>query len=232
MSGLLIRALAACVALALLGLGVARAGEWERDRTVGRQQAGMVGVRQLVGPLGGRHLTGMRPASQGQPLTCFLYQAGLAPSAYELCWDSSGGLVEALDRTRGESHLRVWSLRWAPRDAPLHVSSPVLQSLAAQVQRRDLRSNEVNDAFKAILGRLGGLEGQGPTGHHTIGGLSCFVYGARAYELCWDERGRLLEAIDRSGGRRRVWSLRQSPWDAQIVQPPGYLERLVRLVPR
>jgi hypothetical protein len=222
--------LGALALAALVALVFARLGTAERDRAVASQREGIERVRALVGPLDGPRLTGMRSALQPTARSCFLYRAGAQPSGYELCWDADGGLVEALDRSRGESELRIWSLLWRPEAAPLHTSGEALERLSAHVQARLARIAASVGGLNYVLQQIDALDGIALSGHSATGGSTCLSYGPAAYEVCFDRRGRLVSAVERSR-RRTVWSIASSPWSTPLRIAPADLRRYVRLVP-
>jgi hypothetical protein len=113
------RAVAAGVALVLALLALMPVARWERDEAAVDQNRGIASVRSMVGPtLGGSNLSGYRPIDD---LSCLLYRRGRNPSAFELCFDSGGRLVEAVDR-RG-TDIVIWSLRH-DRELARHGADP------------------------------------------------------------------------------------------------------------
>lgn len=103
---------AAVVALAAVLVAL---GRWER---VHRADAQNAGIRRLVGEIG--------PIATSHPdlfrflpnFQCLLYERGVDRLAIELCADTSGRVVEAIDR---RSKTRIWSLRDDPHRAAVHV---------------------------------------------------------------------------------------------------------------
>jgi hypothetical protein len=102
---------AGLVVVAILG-GLAALGRWERGHNAARQNAGMRAVERLVGPLDSPSLSGYRLMSG---FDCLVYRRGRNAFALELCANSSGHLVEAIDRRRVER--RIFSLRTDPSRA-------------------------------------------------------------------------------------------------------------------
>ena len=98
---------AVCAAFVLVALVVI--GRWERSERAEDQVRGMAKVRAAVGPLDSDTLEGYRYLSGFQ---CLVYERGRNAFALELCVDSRGRLVEAIDRRSGEP--RIWSLRDDP----------------------------------------------------------------------------------------------------------------------
>lgn len=97
------------LAVALLMLALIPVGRWERSERAEEQVRGMAQVRAAVGPLGSDTLKGYRYLANFQ---CLVYERGENPFALELCVDSSGRLVEAIDRRSGDPE--IWSLRDDP----------------------------------------------------------------------------------------------------------------------
>jgi hypothetical protein len=63
--------------------------------------------------------------------------------------------------------------------------------------------------------------------------VDCLLYRLEddpyALELCFDERARLIEAIDRRGsGEPRIWSVRYRPGDARVRPDAAALFRVFR----
>ena len=95
---------AALVLVALVPIGA-----WERERRADGESAGMRLVLEEVGPLDSEDLRGFRIFAN---FHCLVYERGRNDFALELCVDSSGRVVEAIDRREGTAE--VWSLRDDP----------------------------------------------------------------------------------------------------------------------
>ena len=110
-SKLLVSALLIVVAVAVVVVG-----RIESNRAVNAQLDGIARVR------GAALATGKRPdAYRLTPtLDCLLYGVGPNPYALELCYDHSGGLVEAIDRRRS-THV-FWDIEYSPADARIAIS--------------------------------------------------------------------------------------------------------------
>jgi hypothetical protein len=100
--------LAGASALVLLAVLVA-IGAWERERRADRESDGMRAVLEEIGPLDSRELRGFRIFAK---FHCLVYERGRNDFALELCTDSRGRVVEAIDRRDGTAE--VWSLRDDP----------------------------------------------------------------------------------------------------------------------
>jgi hypothetical protein len=103
------RAVAVVLAASLVVVGLAFAGNWERDRRADEEVRGMAQVLALVGPLDGPTLNAFR---YFQDFQCLAYRRDRNRLALELCVDAEGRVVEAIDRRSGEP--KIWSLRDDP----------------------------------------------------------------------------------------------------------------------
>jgi hypothetical protein len=88
-------------ALAVAALLVA-VGRWERGHRADEQVAGMRRVLEAVGPLDSPTLKAFRYLTSFQ---CLLYERKGNPVALELCVDTEGRLVEAIDRRSGDPEI-------------------------------------------------------------------------------------------------------------------------------
>lgn len=90
-----------------------------------------------------------------------------------------------------------------------------------------------------VRGMRGVLAAVGPLGNSSLDAFrvslvpfDCLLYrrGSNPYalELCIDERGRLVEALDRRSGSLRVWSLREDPDASPIRFDRAEVNRLLR----
>jgi hypothetical protein len=104
---------AGAVAVAVLLVLV---GRWERDRRAGEEIRGMESVLAAVGPLDSPSLSAFRYLKNFQ---CLLYRRDGNRVALELCFDTEGRLVEAMDRRFGDP--RIWSLRDDPELSTIRV---------------------------------------------------------------------------------------------------------------
>lgn len=116
-------AAAALVALALVGIG-----RWEGSRHGDTQNAGIERVRDTVGALDSETLTGFRFLARFQ---CLVYSRGTNTFALELCVDRQGRVVEAIDRTSGDTE--YWSLREDPSRADVVVDRNQVERLIVRM---------------------------------------------------------------------------------------------------
>jgi hypothetical protein len=112
------------LALAVVAAALAAVGRWEHRHDVRRQVRGMERVASVVGPLGGRDLSGYRilPA-----MDCLTYRRGSNALALELCVDPAGRVVEAIDRRRPAR--RIFSLRFDRAESTLRVDRARVDAL-------------------------------------------------------------------------------------------------------
>jgi hypothetical protein len=105
------------------------------------------------------------------------------------------------------------------------------------VGRRE-RSSEVAGeiaGMKRVVIAVGPLDQAALIGYRVQPGFDCLVYrrgsNAFALELCALRSGRLVEAIDRRGGHRRVYSLRSEPSASTVYVDrrtfDGLLDRMI-----
>jgi hypothetical protein len=104
--------LAAVAALAVL-VGV---GRWERGHRADSQSAGMRRVLDEIGGLDNRSLAAYRYLQYFQ---CLDYRRGGNPFALEVCADTQGRVIEAIDRRSGSP--KIWSLRDDPGRSTVRV---------------------------------------------------------------------------------------------------------------
>ena len=86
--------------------------------------------------------------------------------------------------------------------------------------------------MRAVLTEIGPLDSQELRGFRIFARFDCLVYERGrndfALELCIDDRGRVVEAIDRRDGTAEVWSLRDDPSRSNVVVDRGEVNRLLR----
>jgi hypothetical protein len=92
-------------------------GRWQAHRALAADQRQIERIAGLAGPLGGSRLAAYRLATYD----CLLYQVGKNPFAIELCFDSYGHLVEAIDRRHYGFDPKIGSVRYTPSAAPITV---------------------------------------------------------------------------------------------------------------
>lgn len=145
-------------ALALLAAFVA-VGRWERGRNAAIQNDHMLAVYRsataqgLDSPLLDRYRLDLR-------FDCLLYHPRSRPadvSAYELCFDAQGRLVQAIDRSSGSPHF--WSLLEQPSLATFRV--PVRLLVDTLVVRGASKTDPRLRAWKASMGLPLGIDDVG-----------------------------------------------------------------------
>lgn len=120
------------VALAIVVLGLlVPVGRWERARAAREETAGMRRTLALVGRLDSRSLSGYRVLPG---FDCLTYRRGTDPFALELCVDSSGRLVETIDRRTATRH--VSSLRADPANSAIRVDRAEVDRLLSKMESR------------------------------------------------------------------------------------------------
>jgi len=102
-------------------------GRWERQRWVGSQVRGMERVRAAIGPLDSPNLIGYRvlPA-----FDCLVYRRPANPYALELCVDSAGRVVEAVDRRHGRAY---YTLQAEPTASTFRVDRALVERLLVKM---------------------------------------------------------------------------------------------------
>lgn len=124
-------ALFAAAAAALVAVLAAVAG-WERERRADDQSRGLASVLASVGRLDSSGLHGFRIFVDFQ---CLVYERGRNEFALELCIDSDGRVVEAIDRLGPEPV--VWSLRDDPTRSSVRVDRATVESLLRRMNVPD-----------------------------------------------------------------------------------------------
>jgi hypothetical protein len=89
-----------------------------------------------------------------------------------------------------------------------------------------------NDAFGRLLAAVGGEHPRAPVAYRLTPGFSCLLWPVGrdpyAIELCFDPKGRVVEAIDRRRALRRYWTLRFDPGRSDVRLGVGDLVLLFR----
>ena len=106
----------AAAAVVVAAVALLLVGNWERSRHGDAEVRGMERVLAVIGPLDDPTLSRFRYLPQFQ---CLLYRRGGDPLALELCADSRGRVVEAIDRRRYPP--KIWSLREDEGRSKVHV---------------------------------------------------------------------------------------------------------------
>jgi hypothetical protein len=103
---------------------------------------------------------------------------------------------------------------------------------------RDRRADEENRGMRGILAAVGPLDSPSLKAFRYLQRFQCLLYERNgnpvALELCVDEEGRLIEAIDRRFGDPRISSLRDDPTRSTIRLDRAEVDRLLMVegVPR
>jgi hypothetical protein len=97
---------------------------------------------------------------------------------------------------------------------------------------RERRADGESAGMRAVLEELGPLDSQDLHGFRIFANFDCLVYERGrndfALEVCVDDDGRVIEAIDRRDGKAEVWSLRDDPSRSGVVVDRAEVNRLLR----
>ena len=97
---------------------------------------------------------------------------------------------------------------------------------------RERRADEESAGMRSVLAEVGSLDSQDLRGFRIFANFDCLVYERGrddfALELCVDDHGRVVEAIDRRDGTPEVWSLRDDPSKSEVVVDRREVNRLLR----
>ena len=97
---------------------------------------------------------------------------------------------------------------------------------------RERRADEESAGMRSVLQEVGSLDSQDLRGFRIFANFDCLVYERGrddfALELCVDDHGRVVEAIDRRDGTPEVWSLRDDPSKSEVVVDRREVNRLLR----
>jgi hypothetical protein len=112
----------------------------------------------------------------------------------------------------------------------------VLGALAVLVAvgawEREHRADQESAGMRAVLDDVGSLDSEGLRGFRIFVNFQCLVYKQGrndfALELCIDDQGRVVEAIDRRDGTAEVWSLRDDRSRSNVVVDRAEVNRLLR----
>jgi hypothetical protein len=100
---------------------------------------------------------------------------------------------------------------------------------------RGHRADEEMKGMRTVLAAVGDLDSPTLRGFRVLAGFDCLLYERNrndfALELCVDDEGRVVEAIDRrGGGDPRIWSLRDDPTSSELhVERPVVNRLLLRM---
>ena len=97
---------------------------------------------------------------------------------------------------------------------------------------RNHRADVQNAGIRRVLGQVGRLDSPSLSAFRYLTSFQCLLYrrnGNRvALELCVDAKGRVVEAIDRTGsGDPRISSLRDDPTRATTIVNRDEVDRLL-----
>jgi hypothetical protein len=97
---------------------------------------------------------------------------------------------------------------------------------------RERRADGESAGMRTVLEEVGQLDTEDLRGFRIFANFECLVYGRGrndfALELCVDDSGRVVEAIDRRDGTAEVWSLRDDPSRSEVVVDRSEVNRLLR----
>lgn len=97
---------------------------------------------------------------------------------------------------------------------------------------RERRADGESAGMRTVLEEVGQLDSEDLRGFRIFANFDCLVYERGrndfALELCFDDRGSLVEAIDRRDGTAEVWSLRDDPSRSEVVVDRAEVNRLLR----
>jgi hypothetical protein len=121
------RGLTVFSAIAVAFAALVVVGRWQASHEIDGERRGMQRIFEVAAarriPDAWRITTTFR---------CLLYRGGSNAFAYELCFDTSGRLVEALDRTGRD--LVVYTLRSEPSKASIRVDSAALDAVLREMK--------------------------------------------------------------------------------------------------
>jgi hypothetical protein len=86
---------------------------------------------------------------------------------------------------------------------------------------RDRRADDELRGMRSVLAAIGDLDSPTLKGFRVLANFDCLLYergeNEFALELCVDDDGRVVEAIDRRGDEPRIWSLRDDPASSELT---------------
>jgi hypothetical protein len=104
----------------------------------------------------------------------------------------------------------------------LAVAAAVVLLLLIPVGRweRGERADEEMSGMRTVLAAVGTLDSPTLKGFRVLANFDCLLYERNRYdfalEVCVDDEGRVVEAIDRRGDEPRIWSLRDDPSSSDV----------------
>ena len=86
---------------------------------------------------------------------------------------------------------------------------------------RERRADDEMRGMRTVVAAVGELDSPSLHGFRVLAGFDCLIYERPrndfALELCVDDEGRVVEAIDRRGaGDPKIWSLRDDPSSSDL----------------
>lgn len=97
---------------------------------------------------------------------------------------------------------------------------------------RERRADRESDGMSRVLDAVGKLDSPNLHGFRLFVHFDCLVYkrgrNGFALEVCVDDSGRVVEAIDRRNGDPSIWSLRDDPTKSSVRVDPAEVNRLLR----
>jgi hypothetical protein len=104
--------------------------------------------------------------------------------------------------------------------------------IAVGLWERARRADEEVRGMRMVVAAVGPLDSTSLRGFRLLGDFDCLLYGRSgvpyALELCVNDEGRLVEAIDRRSGDPEIWSLRDDPSRSTIRLDRDEVDRLLR----
>jgi hypothetical protein len=121
-------------------------------------------------------------------------------------------------------------VRW-PVASAVVVAVAVALVAVGRFERSRQVDREVN-GFQVVQRLIGPLDSPSLSGFRVFPAYDCLTYrrGANVFalELCVDGSGRVVEAIDRRGFERRIWSLKFEPSASTARVDRAEVDRLLR----
>ena len=97
---------------------------------------------------------------------------------------------------------------------------------------RGRRADEEADGMRRVLATVGALDSPTLRGFRILANFQCLVYERGrndfALEVCVDDDGRVVEAIDRRDATPEIWSVRDDPTRSDVRVDRAEVDRLLR----
>ena len=97
---------------------------------------------------------------------------------------------------------------------------------------RGRRADEEADGMRRVLATVGALDSPTLRGFRILANFQCLVSERGrndfALEVCVDDDGRVVEAIDRRDGTPEIWSVRDDPTRSDVRVDRAEVDRLLR----